>query len=65
MMCDDCKVQVDERMRLAINFMSEKSKRLVFSGQGKNWMLPENGKLMDLQNYHVLNEIVIDRGPMT
>ena len=51
-------------MRLAIN-VSEKSERLVFTGQGKNWMLPENGKMMNLQNYHVLNEVVIDRGPMT
>ena len=64
MLCDDCKVQVDERMRLAIN-VSRNSERLVFSGQGKNWMLPENGKMMNLQNYHVLNEVVIDRGPMT
>ena len=51
-------------MRLAIN-VSEKSERLVFTGKGKNWMLPENGKMMNLQNYHVLNEVVIDRGPMT
>ena len=64
MLCDDCKVQVDERMRLAIN-VSGNSERLVYNGQGKNWMLPENGKMMNLQNYHVLNEVVIDRGPMT
>ena len=64
MMCDDCEVQVDERMRLVVNIPT-KPEQLVFRGTGKDWMLPENGKLIEVKDYHILNEVVIDRGPMT
>ena len=37
--------------------------RTVFTKGGKDWHLPQNANQVLVKNYHILNEVVIDRGP--
>lgn len=56
-MCHDCKVHLDNRLRLKCG-VKGKPERQVY--RGNNMKVPE---FMLVKDFHIINEIVIDRGP--
>ena len=58
----DADINLDERLRLKAN-VSGDPERLIFKGSSHDWMDPNKGQLTRIEDYHILNDVVIDRGP--
>ena len=54
--CDNCKLHLDNRLRLKAS-VPEKPNRLIYRGNTNI-----SNETMEISDYHVMNEVVIDRG---
>ena len=56
-----CKIDVDERLRLKVS-VPENPIREVYKGYASDWYKKKGDPTL-IKGYHILNEVVIDKGP--